>query len=53
VAEDYRRLARAEKKALGRLEVETGQPALIVPEQEQDVHDLRGLREVAFALVAE
>jgi hypothetical protein len=25
----------------------------LVPEQEADVHDLRGLREVAFALVPE
>jgi len=53
VGEDYRRLARAEAKTLGRLEVDTGQPPLVVPEQEADVHDLRGLRDVALALVPE
>ncbi len=53
VAEDYRRLARAEKKTLGRLEVDTGRAPLLVPEQEADVHDLRGLRAVALALVPE
>jgi anion-transporting ArsA/GET3 family ATPase len=51
VAEDYRTLVRAERRALRRLEVETGRAPLLVPEMEADVHDLRGLREVAFSLV--
>jgi anion-transporting ArsA/GET3 family ATPase len=38
-------LARAERRALARLEVDTRERALLVPELEQDVHDLRGLLE--------
>ena len=44
-------LGRAEAKAVGRLEVDTGEPPLLVPEMEADVHDLRGLDEVAAALL--
>jgi anion-transporting ArsA/GET3 family ATPase len=53
VHEDYRILARAERRAVGRLEVDTAQAPLLVPELETDVHDLRGLREVALALLPE
>jgi anion-transporting ArsA/GET3 family ATPase len=35
--------ARVERKALARLEVDTRSRPLLVPELEQDVHDLRGL----------
>ncbi len=38
-------LARAERRALARLEVDTRERAILVPELEQDVHDLRGLLE--------
>jgi anion-transporting ArsA/GET3 family ATPase len=51
VHDDYRVLARAERRAVGRLEVDTGEPPLLVPELEADVHDLKGLREVALALL--
>ena len=51
VHDDYRRLGRAEAKAVGRLEVDTGLAPILVPELDADVHDLRGLHEVAAALV--
>jgi anion-transporting ArsA/GET3 family ATPase len=51
VHEDYRTLRRAEAKAIGRLEVDTGQAPILVPELESDVHDLRGLHEVGRALL--
>jgi anion-transporting ArsA/GET3 family ATPase len=40
-------LARVERQAIARLEVDTREKPLLVPELEQDVHDLRGLS--AFA----
>jgi anion-transporting ArsA/GET3 family ATPase len=40
-------LARVERRAVARLEVDTRERPLLVPELEQDVHDLRGL--AAFA----
>jgi anion-transporting ArsA/GET3 family ATPase len=45
--DDLHRLARAERRVVSRLEVDTGQPLLLVPELESDVHDLRGLAHVA------
>ena len=39
-------LAAVERRAIARLEVDTREKALLVPELEQDVHDLRGLAEV-------
>jgi len=47
---DEQAVARAERKSLQRLEVETGLTPLLVPEMESDVHDLRALREVAAVL---
>ena len=38
-------LARVERRAVARLEVDTRERPLLVPELEQDVHDLRGLAE--------
>jgi anion-transporting ArsA/GET3 family ATPase len=38
-------LARAERRAVARLEVDTRERPILVPELEQDVHDLRGLLE--------
>lgn len=48
---DQQALARAEERAITRLEADTGETALRVPELEVDVHDLRGLREVAGLLL--
>jgi anion-transporting ArsA/GET3 family ATPase len=48
---DQQALARLERAAIARLEVDVGGPILRVPEFEGDVHDLRGLREVANQLV--
>jgi anion-transporting ArsA/GET3 family ATPase len=50
VYQDYLMLARAERRALLRLEVDTGMTPVLVPELEHDVHDLRGLREIAGSL---
>jgi hypothetical protein len=38
-------LATVERRALARLEVDTRERPVLVPEMEQDVHDLRGLAE--------
>jgi anion-transporting ArsA/GET3 family ATPase len=43
-------LASVERRAIARLEVDAREKALLVPELEQDVHDLRGLAEVAALL---
>jgi anion-transporting ArsA/GET3 family ATPase len=51
VFRDQQRLARAEQRTIARLEVDTGETAIRVPELDSDVHDLRGLREVALLLV--
>jgi anion-transporting ArsA/GET3 family ATPase len=40
-------LAAVERRAIARLEVDAREKALLVPELEQDVHDLRGLADVA------
>jgi anion-transporting ArsA/GET3 family ATPase len=50
VYRDQQRLARHDERALVRLEADTGEPILRVPELEADVHDLRGLLEVAEAM---
>lgn len=50
---DEQVLARAEEHAIARLEADSGEAALRVPEQEADVHDLRGLRKVAAMLLPE
>jgi anion-transporting ArsA/GET3 family ATPase len=50
LAETFREqqtVARVEKRALARLEVDTHETPILVPEFEQDVHDLKGLQ--AFA----
>lgn len=50
VHRDLRTLARAERRGLARLEVDAGVPPILVPELETDVHDLRGLADVAAAI---
>jgi len=47
---DERRLARAEERAIARLEVDTGETALRVEERDRNVHDLPGLWSFAEAL---
>jgi anion-transporting ArsA/GET3 family ATPase len=42
---DQQRLARAERRALTRLEVDADEAIVTVPEFEADIHDLRGLRD--------
>ena len=44
-------VARVEKRALARLEVDTREKPILVPEQDQDVHDLKGLAAVADAIL--
>lgn len=48
---DEQARARAEQRAIARLEVDTCAAAVRVPELETDVHDLRGLTEVAGHLL--
>jgi anion-transporting ArsA/GET3 family ATPase len=52
VFRDQQTLARVEAKRVDRLEVESGARPIVVPEFEQDVHDLRGLSAVAEAIFA-
>jgi anion-transporting ArsA/GET3 family ATPase len=44
-------LARAEHRSVARLEVDTRERPILVPELEQDVHDLRGLAEFGEMVV--
>jgi hypothetical protein len=39
-----------ERRRIDRLEVDAGERPILVPEFEQDVHDLRGLLSVADAI---
>jgi anion-transporting ArsA/GET3 family ATPase len=50
---DEQRVARRERRLLGRLAAQTGEPLAIVPERDADVHDLRGLKAIGESLVAE
>ena len=50
VFRDQRTLARVERRRIDRLEVDAGERPILVPEFEQDVHDLRGLVSVADAI---
>jgi anion-transporting ArsA/GET3 family ATPase len=50
---DEKAVARAERRTIGRLEVETGARPLLVPEMESDVHDLRALFDVGAAILGE
>jgi len=53
VYRDQQRLARHDARALLRLEADTREPLLRVPELEADVHDLRGLLEVGEVMVGQ
>ncbi len=50
VFRDQQTLARVERRRIDRLEVDAGERPIVVPEFEQDVHDLRGLVRVADAI---
>jgi anion-transporting ArsA/GET3 family ATPase len=52
VFREQQALARADRRRLGRLEVDARTGVLRVPELESDVHDLRGLAQVADVLLA-
>ncbi|PYQ20252.1 MAG: gliding motility protein, partial [Acidobacteria bacterium] len=49
---DQQTLARVERRRIDRLEVDARERPILVPELEQDVHDLRGLVVVAEAIFA-
>ena len=53
VFQDQRRLARADHRSVERLEGVTGEAALLVPEFEADVHDLRELKDVGDVMFGE
>ena len=53
VFQDQRRLARADRRSVERLEGVTGDQALLVPEFEVDVHDLRELKDVGDVIFGE
>jgi anion-transporting ArsA/GET3 family ATPase len=53
VYRDQQRLARHDARALVRLEADTREPLLRVPELEADVHDLRGLLEVGEVMLGQ
>jgi anion-transporting ArsA/GET3 family ATPase len=50
VFQDQRRLARADRRSVERLEGVTGRSAILIPEFEADVHDLRELKETGDVL---
>ncbi len=50
IFQDQRRLAKAERKSIAHLEETSGEEPILVPEFEEDVHDLRGLRDIADVL---
>jgi anion-transporting ArsA/GET3 family ATPase len=51
VARDEQHVARRERQTIARLAADTGEPLVVVPEQDGDVHDLRGLEEVGVSLL--
>jgi anion-transporting ArsA/GET3 family ATPase len=53
VYRDQQRLARHDARALARLEADTREPLLRVPELDADVHDLRGLLEVGEVMLGQ
>ncbi len=50
IVRDQQAVARAEAKSVSRLEVDTGERPLLVPEFEADIHDLRDLKAVGDAI---
>jgi len=52
IVRDEQRVARRERRTIARLAADTVEPLVVVPEQEGDVHDLRGLEAVGTSLLA-
>ena len=53
VYRDQQTIARVERRGVDRLEVDTGERAILVPEFEVDIHDLKGLAQVGDAIFGE
>ena len=51
IARDEHRLARREKRVIAALAADTGEPLVMVAEQDADVHDMRGLAELGEPLL--
>jgi anion-transporting ArsA/GET3 family ATPase len=51
IVRDQQRVARRERRAIARLAAETGEPLVVVPEQDSDVHDLRALDDLGEPLL--
>jgi anion-transporting ArsA/GET3 family ATPase len=51
VFQDQQALARAERRHIARLVERLRAPAVLVPERETDVHDLRGLKEIGETIL--
>jgi anion-transporting ArsA/GET3 family ATPase len=51
VFRDQQRVARRERRAAAGLASRTGEPTVVIPERDADVHDLRGLKDVGEAAV--
>jgi len=49
VFRDQQRVARREGRAAAGLAARTGEPTVVIPERDADVHDLRGLKEIGEA----
>ena len=49
VFRDQQRVARRERRAAAGLAARTGEPTVVIPERDADVHDLRGLKEIGEA----
>lgn len=51
IHKDQQTVARVDRRSVARLEVDTREAAVLVPELEGDVHDLRGLRAIGDLLI--
>jgi anion-transporting ArsA/GET3 family ATPase len=51
VFRDQQRVARRERRAAAGLAARTGEPTVVIPERDADVHDLRGMKEIGEAAV--
>ena len=48
---DQQRVARRERRIAARLPARTGEPTVVIPERDADVHDLRGLKEMGETML--
>jgi anion-transporting ArsA/GET3 family ATPase len=51
VFRDQQLVARRERRTAARLAARTGEPTVVIPERDADVHDLRGLKEVGETML--